>query len=172
MLLVFVFAGLVLIVLLVAAALPSRYTVEKTAVISKPVSEVMNKIGDLQYYARWNPWQQMDPASAKSITGAPMHTGHSYAWHGKKVGEGSLTIKNIDARHIYFDLQFLKPWKSHAMDNWLFEEEGEAATRVTWQNSGTLPWPMARLMGPVINKNLNHQFQKGLTNLKKMVEES
>ena len=45
-------------------------------------------------------------------------------------------------------------------------------TKVIWQNSGELPWPMARIMGPLINKNLNHQFEKGLSNLKKMVEET
>jgi hypothetical protein len=41
---------------------------------------------------------------------------------------------------------------------------------VTWQNSGQLPWPIASLMGPMINKNLNHQFEQGLNNLKKMCE--
>jgi hypothetical protein len=87
------------------------------------------------------------------------------------VGEGSLTINSVDKKHIHFDLEFLKPWKSHAKDNWLFEEWQNGETKVTWQNSGELPWPMARIMGPLINKNLNHQFEKGLSNLKKMVEE-
>jgi hypothetical protein len=41
---------------------------------------------------------------------------------------------------------------------------------VTWQNSGQLPWPMARLMGPMINKGLNKQFGIGLDNLKKLCE--
>ena len=85
---------------------------------------------------------------------------------------GSLTINSINDRHIYFDLEFVKPWKSHAKDNWSFEKCDNNETRVTWHNSGNLPWPMARLMGPLINRNLNHQFEKGLNNLKKMVEES
>jgi hypothetical protein len=172
MVFVFIFIGLVLAVLLISAFMPSRYQVEKTAIINKPVSEVMDKVGDLNHYAIWNPWQQVDPSATKTVTGTPKTSGHKYAWHGKKVGMGSLIITGIDNKHIHFDLEFLKPWKSHAKDNWLFEDWGTAETKVTWQNSGELPWPMARLLGPIINKNLNHQFEKGLNNLKKMVEAS
>ena len=172
MTLVFIFIGLVLAVLLVSAFMPSRYYVEKIAIINRSVSEVRDKVGDLNYYASWNPWQQADPSATKTVEGTPKTSGHKYSWQGKKVGTGSLTITAIDNKHIHFDLEFLKPWKSHAKDNWLFEEWGTDGTKVTWQNSGELPWPMARLMGPIINKNLNHQFQKGLNNLKKMVEES
>jgi len=172
MIFVVLFIGLVIGVLLVAAFLPSRYNIEKTTVIRKPISVVMNKVGDLNYYASWNPWQQMDPGATKDVSGTPGTISHQYSWHGKKIGVGSLTIKNIDETHIYFDLEFLKPWKSHAKDDWSFENHGGSETKVTWHNSGDLPWPMARLMGPIISKNLNHQFEKGLNNLKNMVEES
>jgi len=90
---------------------------------------------------------------------------------GKKGDVGSLTLENKDDKHIHFLLEFFKPWKSKAKDNWHFEPWGDGSeTKVTWQNSGDLPWPMARLMGPMINKNLNHQFETGLSNLKKLVE--
>jgi polyketide cyclase/dehydrase/lipid transport protein len=172
MLFVFLFIGLVLVVLLIGAVMPSRYNVEKTIVIDRSVNEVMDKVGDLNHFASWNPWQQMDPSATKTITGTPKTINHKYSWHGKKVGIGSLTINSIDNNHIYFDLEFLKPWKSHANDNWMFEQNGDGKTKVTWHNSGNLPWPIARLMGPLINKNLNHQFEKGLNNLKEMVEKS
>ena len=81
-----------------------------------------------------------------------------------------LHLNNLDEKHIHFDLEFLKPWKSKAKDNWLFEQWGDGETKVTWQNSGELPWPMARLMGPVITKNLTHQFGIGLNNLKNLCE--
>ena len=169
---VLLFLALVVGILLIGAIMPSRYNVEKITFISKPVKDVMSKVGDLNYYASWNPWQQVDPSSTKTVTGTPQTQGHKYSWHGKKVGEGSLTINSVDKNHIHFDLEFLKPWKSHAKDNWLFEEWQNGETKVTWQNSGELPWPMARIMGPLINKNLNHQFEKGLRNIKKMVKKS
>jgi hypothetical protein len=170
MVFVYVFLGLIVLLLLVAALLPKTYNVEKTIVIESSVPDVMNRVGDLNYYRQWNPWQQADPGARHTITGSPKTSGHRYSWEGKKVGVGSLTLRDMDAKHIHFDLEFLKPWKSRAKDNWLFEPWGQNQTKVTWQNSGSLPWPIASLMGPMITKNLNHQFDQGLNNLKKMCE--
>ncbi|MFI5132692.1 MAG: SRPBCC family protein [Chitinophagales bacterium] len=170
MIVLYIFIGLVILLLLAAAILPKSYNIEKTAIIKKPVAEVMNRIGDLNFYSQWNPWQQSDPTTKSTVSGSPKTPGHKYAWEGKKVGAGSLAIRDIDNKHIHFDLEFLKPWKSKAKDNWLFEEWGNAECKVTWQNSGNLPYPMGRLMGPIITKNLNQQFVTGLNNLKKMCE--
>lgn len=170
MIFVYIFAVLIIAFLVVAALMPKTYNIERTMVIKKNVPEVMNKIGNLNDYALWNPWQQSDPTAKKTITGSPNTPGHKYAWEGKKTGVGSLTLNSLDDKHIHFDLEFLKPWKSKARDNWLFEQWGDGETKVTWQNSGELPWPMARLMGPVITKNLAHQFGIGLNNLKKLCE--
>ena len=169
MIFVYIFAGLVVTLLIVAALLPRVYNIEKTMVIKKPVPEVMSRVCNLNDYAVWNPWQLSEPSSARTISGNPGTIGHKYAWQGKKIGAGSLTINNLDDKHIHFDLEFLRPWKSRAKDNWLFEPWGDGSeTKVTWQNSGGLPWPIARLMGPMIVKNLNYQFEQGLNNLRKI----
>src|SRR5687767_5693266 len=173
MIFIYIPLGLIILFLIIAALLPRNYNVEKSTVIKKSPGEVMNKVGDLNYYSKWNPWQQSDPTARNTISGTPKAPGHKYSWEGKKVGVGSLTINSIDNKHIHFDLEFLKPWKSKAKDNWLFEPWGDGSeTKVTWQNSGNLPYPMARIMGPMINKNLNKQFEEGLGNLKKMCEGS
>jgi len=171
MIVVYFFIGLIIFFLVVAALLPKLYNVEKTVIIKKPVATVMGCVSNLNQYAVWNPWQKSEPNAASTITGTPGTPGHKYEWHGKKIGVGSLTISSIDDKHIHFSLDFLKPWKTNAKDNWLFEPWGDGETKVTWQNSGSLPWPIARLMGPIINKNLNHQFSEGLVNLKKLCEE-
>lgn len=151
--------------------MPKSYHVEKSIVIKKPAAEVKSKIIDFNAYAAWNPWQKMEPSSVRTITGNPGTPGHKYEWQGKKIGTGSLTLKDSDDKHAHIDLQFIKPWKTMAKDNWVFEPWGDGGeTKVIWQNSGELPWPMARLMGPMINKNLRHQFGIGLDNLKKMCE--
>jgi hypothetical protein len=170
MIFVYIFIGLIVLLLVIAAMMPKTFNIEKTIFIARPVPEVMDRIGDLNYYSKWNPWQQSDPSTKNTITGTPKTPGHKYSWVGKKVGTGSLTLLNMDSKHIHFELAFVKPWKSQARDNWLFEPWGNNETKVTWQNSGQLPWPMASLMGPMITKNLNHQFEQGLNNLKKMCE--
>lgn len=168
---VYIILGLIVALLVIAALMRSSFNIEKTIIINKPYREVMQRVGDLNQYAIWNPWQQSDPESTKNITGTPNTTGHRYGWEGKKIGIGSITTTSLDDRHLHFDLEFIKPWKAKGKDNWLFESWGDGSqTKVTWQNSGQLPWPIARLMGPMINKNLSHQFEKGLQNLKKMCE--
>ena len=171
MIVIYILLGLIAVLLISALVLPKNYNVEKSTIIKRTVAVVMDKVGNLNFYSQWNPWQQSDPAAKSTVTGTPKTPGHKYAWEGKKVGVGALTLSGIDEKHIHFDLAFFRPWKSKAKDNWLFEIWGDGGeTKVTWQNSGDLPFPVARLMGPMINKNLNHQFEVGLLNLKKMCE--
>jgi hypothetical protein len=171
MLVIYILLALVAVILLAAMILPKSFNVEKTTIIKKPLTEVMDKVGNLNFYSQWNPWQQSDPTAKSTITGSPKTPGHKYAWEGKKVGVGALTMNAIDEKHIHFDLEFFKPFKSKAKDNWMFEPWGDGSeTKVTWQNSGELPFPVARLMGPMITKQLNQQFETGLGNLKKMCE--
>jgi hypothetical protein len=171
MIVVYVIIGLVALILLIAALLPGTYNVEKSTIIKRSPSQVMDKVGDLNFYSQWNPWQQSDPTAKATITGTPKTSGHKYAWEGKKVGVGALTLNSIDNKHIHFLLEFFKPFKSKAKDNWMFESWGDGGeTKVTWQNSGEFPWPIARLMGPMITKQLHQQFVAGLSNLKKMCE--
>ncbi|WP_276479538.1 SRPBCC family protein [Paraflavitalea pollutisoli] len=168
---IFGFVAIIIAMLVFALFLPSRYHIERSLVILKPVEEVMLRVSNLHYYSQWNPWQQKEAGSKMEIKGSPQTPGHEYWWSGKKIGEGRLILQSIDSKHVHFNLQFIKPWKSSANDNWLFEAWGNGETKVTWQNYGLLPYPMARLMGPLISKNLNKQFEEGLRNLKKLCEE-
>lgn len=171
MVILYILLGLILMLGVAALLLPKNYNVEKSAIIKKTAEAVMDKVGNLNFYSQWNPWQQTDTTIQSTVTGIPKTPGHKYAWEGKKAGIGSLTINSLDEKHIHFALEFFKPWKSKAKDNWLFEPWADGSeTKVTWQNSGDLPFPIARLMGPMITKNLNHQFEVGLVNLKKMCE--
>ncbi|RYG45899.1 MAG: polyketide cyclase, partial [Chitinophagaceae bacterium] len=92
MIFVYIFAGLIVLLLLLAALMPKGFNIEKSVVINNPVDAVMSRVGDLNYYSKWNPWQQMDPSAKSTITGTPKTPGHRYAWEGKKVGMGSLTL--------------------------------------------------------------------------------
>jgi len=173
MIFVYIFLGLVALLLFISALLPKSYNIEKSVVVDRPPAEVMNYVGDLGKYAQWNPWQKSDPTAKFELTGTPKLPGHKYTWDGKKVGKGSLTLTGMDDKHVHIDLEFIKPFKNQGKDNWLFEPWGDGNhTKVTWQNTGGLPWPIASLIGPMLIKGLNVQFDKGLDNLKKMAETS
>ena len=170
MIVLYILLGIIATLLIASALMPKVYNVEKSTIIRKPVSTVKEHVSNFNHYAGWNPWQKMEPAATKSITGTPGTSGHKYSWQGKKIGIGNLTVNHLDDKHVHLDLEFIKPWKGTARDNWLFEEWGNGETKVTWQDFGMLPYPIGRLLGYMIHKNLNRQFTEGLNNLKKFRE--
>ena len=171
MVFIYILLGFILVLLLSSFLMAKNYHVEQSIVIPCPPGEVMKRVANLNDYAEWNPFQKAEPAAGKEVTGTPGQPGHRYAWKGKKIGMGSLTLRSINDKHLHFDLEFAKPWKSKASDNWLFEPWGDGGeTKVTWENNGELPWPMGRLMGVMITRNLNRQFATGLKNLKELCE--
>ena len=170
MIVIYFILGLLVALLVIALVSPSNYLVEKSTVINRPANDVYMKVADLNNYRKWNPWQQSDPTAEATITGAPDSIGHKYAWVGKKVGVGSLTLANRNTNQsVHFRIEFIKPFNAKADDSWTFTTEN-GQTKVNWRNSGDLPFPIARLMGPVLKKNLNQQFEAGLVNLKKLCE--
>jgi hypothetical protein len=170
MIVLYIILGFFALILLIALILPSSYTVEKTMEMNAPAEKCYNMVTDLNNYRDWNPWSKMEPDAQKNIQGTPKTPGHSFEWIGKKIGHGKLTLKRVDTnKSADLDLEFFKPFKSKADDNWTFTESG-GKTTVTWKNSGGLPFPMARLMGPMITKNLSAQFVEGLTNIKNIIE--
>jgi ribosome-associated toxin RatA of RatAB toxin-antitoxin module len=171
MVFIYILLAVILLLAILSFVLPDKYLVEKSVVVDTNVSAVFDNVADLGQYKNWNPWQKMEPTSEGKVSGTPKTVGHQYEWIGKKIGSGSLTLKELtENKTIHFDLEFLKPWKSKAADNWHFEEINENQCKVTWSNSGGLPAGMARLMGPMIKKQLNQQFEEGLTNLKNLSE--
>jgi uncharacterized protein YndB with AHSA1/START domain len=170
MLYIYILLGLMALVVLLMAVMPKSYRVEKSIEINQPIEKVFNGVADLNNFHQWNPWQKMEKEAKHSIEGTPATVGHAYGWSGKKIGVGKLTVREIDAPFkVDFNLEFIRPWKSKANDGWFFEEMPNGGTKATWHNSGDLPFGIARLMGPMISKGLNKQFEEGLQSLKQMV---
>lgn len=173
MITLYIIGGLIALIFILGAVMPGKYKVQKEIIINKSPAEAFQKVSDFNNYRAWNPWQKSEPTAKYQITGNPSSIGHKYNWEGKKIGSGSLTVKSLSPnKNIELDLEFIKPWKSKAHDNWEFEDLKNGSTKVIWQNTGPLPLGFARLMGPVITKNLNHQFEVGLNNLKEMCEKT
>jgi ribosome-associated toxin RatA of RatAB toxin-antitoxin module len=171
MIIVYVLVAIVALFFILPALMPGKYAIEKSIVVNASPDKIYNNVADLNNYRDWNPWQKMEPGAKAIISGTPKTVGHKFDWEGKKIGMGSLTIKSLNPPHnVDIELEFIKPWKSIASDNWTLEDLKNGSTKVTWSNHGPLAYPMARLMGPVINKNLSHQFEQGLKDLKTMSE--
>ena len=165
-----VFTALVALVFLIPALMPSKYVIEKSIRVDAAPEKCFDKIVNLNNYAAWNPWSQMEPDAVKKIEGTPGTPGHYYAWQGHKTGAGVLTVKKVDpSKSAELELEFFRPWKAVGLDSWTFEYVA-GQTKITWKNIGPLQYPVVRLMGPMIKKNLEKQFEAGLENLKKLCE--
>jgi hypothetical protein len=156
---------------LVAAILPSSYTVERSVEINKAPEVVFGQVADFNNYLKWNPWSKIEPMAKNTISGTQQEVGASWRWEGSdQIGKGSLTIEKIEPhKSIQSKLAFIAPYQSVASDNWTFEPIANG-TKVTWHNTGELAYPMMRYMGLMFEGMLGPQFEQGLRDLKAQCE--
>jgi uncharacterized protein YndB with AHSA1/START domain len=167
--------GLVVIVAALAAfatTKPDTFAVERSATIHAPAAKVYGYLDDFHHWAAWSPWEKLDPAMQRTVSGAPTGPGAVYAWTGNSdVGAGRMEITDATpASHLAIKLDFLKPFESHNVTEFRLEPQGDS-TRVTWSMHGPNQY-VSKLMGIFVSvdKMVGKDFETGLTNLKTLAE--
>jgi hypothetical protein len=166
------FAVIVVLAVLVIAMQSNDFRVTRSTLISAPPSEVFSQINDHHKFEVWSPFNKMDPNIQRTIEGPSAGTGSIYRWSGNKdVGEGSCTI--VDSRPdemVRMRLEFVKPFVGVNDVVFTIKPEGEQ-TKLTWDMTGKRNF-MMKAMGLLMNmdKMCGGQFEKGLSNLKSVVE--
>jgi hypothetical protein len=91
-----------------------KMRVDRAVIIDAPLQKTFKIRNDFHHWPTWSPWLICEPESILSIR----EDGKYYAWEGKRVGAGNMTIisETLD-RNVDLDLTFLKPWKSTAKFN-------------------------------------------------------
>ncbi|MEM6842511.1 MAG: SRPBCC family protein [Bacteroidota bacterium] len=164
--------AVVVLFLVAAVFLPSSYHVERSVVIQEPINKVYPQVSNLNHWSAWNPWTEADPTVENTIQGSGHEVGSVWAWNGEKIGVGSLTIQELEPnKFIQSRLVFEEPQMFESDDIWKFEQT-ESGTRVTWINEGNLAYPVDRVFGLFIDGMLGKDFERGLTNLKHVTENS
>ncbi len=159
-------------VLVVAFFLPSSYQVERSIEVKATPQQCYDNVADLNHYKNWNPWSRMEPTSEQIVYQPSKGLNAKWSWKGKKIGEGSLTIKKVEiGKNIETHLQFIKPFKSESTGNWQFEKS-QSNTKITWGNTGKLDYPIGRIMGLGLKNMLGTDFENGLANLKEYIEKN
>ncbi len=151
----------------------SAMRVTRTATMNAAPAAIFAHVNDLHAWNAWSPWAKMDPNVIATFEGAPAGTGAIMRWSSKnmQVGEGSMTIvESRPADLVRLKLEFLKPMKGGNTGEFTFKPEG-TQTLVSWSCHGDKNF-MAKLMGLFFNceKMVGTQFDKGLTNIKAIVE--
>ena len=167
-------AVIVIVFVVIVALQPSDFRVARSTTISAPPAAVFAQVNDFHKWEAWNPWGKIDPAMKQTYEGAPAGTGAIYTWAGnKEVGEGRMTI--IESRPsdlIRVKLEFMKPFRATNIALFTIKPEGKQ-TVVTWSMTGQNNF-MAKAIHLFMNmdKMIGGQFEKGLAEMKSVVEAS
>lgn len=167
---VFVLLGLVALILIVPAMMKSTFKVERSIEIAKPAEVVFPQISDFNKMKDWSYWAKNDPNQKHTVTGNAGEIGHRQEWDGKINGKGLQEITAVEAnKYVITKLVFLEPNKMESVAKQVIETTPKGV-KLTWSNEGNLDYPMGRLFGPFIDGMVGPDFEKGLVNLKQLVE--
>ena len=167
---VFVLIGLVALILIVPAFMKSTFKVERSIEIAQPVDIIFPQVSDFNKMNEWSPWVKNDPGQKEIISGTPSSVGHKQEWDGKINGKGMQEITSIEQnKEIISKLTFLEPNRMESIAK-IYLTPTQTGTKITWINEGNLDYPLGRIFGPFLDGMVGPDFEKGLMNLKKLVE--
>jgi uncharacterized protein YndB with AHSA1/START domain len=149
------------------ATRPAEFRIARSRTVAAPPDVVHPYVSDFQHWPEWSPWEKLDPAMKKEISGAPAGTGAVYYWSGNSdVGEGRMTITDSrPPQSVTIRLEFLKPFAATNTTQFDFVPSG-TGTSVTWAMTGHNNF-MAKAFSVFMDmdKMIGADFEKGLASL-------
>jgi len=171
-------AILLVLVLLVAGVMgyaatrPDTFRVERSASIKAPPEKIFPLINDFRQWGAWSPWEKLDPAMKRRLSGADYGRRAVYEWEGNSsVGAGRMEISaETPGEFVRIRLDFLKPFEANNIAEFTLKPAGDSTT-VTWAMYGPANY-LSKLIGVFCNMDtmVGGNFETGLANLKAMAE--
>jgi uncharacterized protein YndB with AHSA1/START domain len=126
--------------LLFAATKPDTFQVQRTVTIKAPPEKIFALIGDVHRWGIWSPYEKLDPAMRRTLSGAAEGKGSIYEWDSdSRAGRGRMEITDASPpSQVTIKLDFVKPFESHNTVNFTLRPQGES-TNVTWAMQGPIP---------------------------------
>ncbi|WP_425079421.1 SRPBCC family protein [Ruegeria denitrificans] len=169
-----IFAGLVVCILVLVAAsylLPGKAEVSRSIAIDAPPKAIFPYVNSMQETEKWSPWLHRDPETKLKYSGPAAGVGNTLNWASDhpQVGTGSQKIvESVENQRVRTALDF-GPMGTAAA-SFILEPDG-AGTRVTWGFDSDLGLnPISRWMGVMMDTWVGEDYERGLTNLKELVE--
>jgi carbon monoxide dehydrogenase subunit G len=163
---------LIALISVLASTKPDIIRVHRVANIKAPSEKIFNLINDFHRWSAWSPYEKLDPAMKKTLSGAARGRGAVYEWEGKgKAGMGRMEItESLPASKITIQLDFIKPFEGHNVAEFTLKPSGDT-TDVTWAMQGPAPF-ISKVMQVFFNLDrlIGKDFEVGLANLKTLAE--
>ena len=139
--------------------------IERSISIEAPAENVYKVISNFNDWRPWSPWLLMEPEVKVTVAS----DAKSYEWEGSRTGSGNMKVlEERENEYIDYDLNFIKPWKSHANTSFTLSQEGNA-TKVTWKMDSGLPFFLF-FMKKMMEAYVGADYERGLDMLKAYVE--
>jgi hypothetical protein len=148
------------------------FTITRSTTVAANPEVIHGLVDDFHEWAKWSPWEDLDPALQRSYSGPEQGIGAHYAWKGnRKAGEGSMEITGLAPDAVDIELRFLQPWQATNQVR-LAMLPTSTGTDLTWTMHGEhvgFLGLMSRVMP--LDKMLGKDFEKGLARLKAVAEQ-
>ena len=156
----------------IAAFQPGEFRLERSITIAAAADQIFPMVDNLKKFNEWSPWAKLDPNAKTAFAGPEEGVGATFSWDGNRdVGQGSMS--NIDSspnERVRFRMDFIKPMQATNTAEFTFKAK-ENHTAVTWALYGHRTY-LCKLTNMVLDtdKMVGAEFEKGLGNLKHLVE--
>ena len=145
------------------------FQVESSIDINASTGAVLAHLHDFERWPAWSPWLYMERSVHLDYRGIAGTVGHGYDWRGTLVGAGAMTLTQLSPSRLEMDLEFVKPFKSHADVRFDIESVSADVTRVTWHMDSKLPFFLFFMTG-MMRAMIRSDYDRGLKMLKDQVE--
>jgi hypothetical protein len=146
--------------------------IEKSIEINKGSNLVFDYLRITKNQDNFSVWNMTDPNMKKTHQGVDGTIGFKYSWDStvKNVGAGEQEITGIEqGKSIEYAIRFLRPMQNTGKTEFQITASGNEKTLVTWIFDSPSKFPMS-LFSPIFKKILGKDLEKGLVNLKNILE--
>jgi len=164
--------ALVVIVVLLGLIGADSYRVERSTVITASPEQIYPYVSNLSSQQAWGPWLEMDKNATSRLEGTDGTIGAVWKWEGDTIGNGTQEIVALDPnKNVGTKLTFSNWMGESSADNTFTLEPTAAGTKVSWAVIGKNGF-VGKLKSKFMSMDdwLGPMFEKGLTNMKSMVE--
>lgn len=161
---------LIVVVGVIGLFLPDTRHVEREISIDAPAEAIFPYMNDLREFQQWFPWAGIDPATQYTYSGPATGVGSKLDWLSTNgtIGSGSLEIKESDENSRVIALLELGK-NDPALSTLTLEGDGQQ-TRVRWAFDINLSNTISRYFGLTTENWVGYGYEKGLKDLKSLVE--
>jgi Polyketide cyclase / dehydrase and lipid transport len=162
-------AAVVVIFFAGAYLLPGEAVVQRQIQIAAPPAKVYAVMASIKRFNEFSPWAEMDPAMKFAFEGPDSGSGQKMSWQSDRIGNGWMTIvETVPDRRVASILDFGMGTATASFEL----APADKVTAVTWGFKQELSYPLARWIGPMMDKWVGGDFERGLAKLKTVAEKA